>query len=49
MNIATVENLSPVVRLAYVINAGSRYESVDNLGVTHVIRRATILVSQRIA
>lgn len=36
--IASLENFSPVSRVAVVINAGSRFESGHNLGVTHMLR-----------
>jgi len=41
--VATVENNSPVARLAVLYNAGSRYEVRDNEGVTHCIRSAANL------
>ena len=44
--VATLENLSPVSRVAVMYNAGSRFESRDNAGVTHSIRSCSNLVSE---
>jgi len=41
--VATVESASPVSRLAVVAKAGSRFESGDNLGISHVLRQAARL------
>jgi len=41
--VATVESASPVSRLAVVAKAGSRFESGDNLGISHVLRQAAKL------
>ena len=43
--VASVENLSPVSRLAVLYNAGSRYEDNHNKGVTHAIRAASNLTN----
>jgi len=43
--IASLENYSPVCRVAVVFNAGPRYEPIDNLGLTHCLRVACNLVS----
>ena len=43
--VASIENYSPVSRIAIVANAGSRFEDGDNLGVTHCLRVASGLVS----
>ncbi|ESN98311.1 hypothetical protein HELRODRAFT_185865 [Helobdella robusta] len=36
--VASVENLSPVTRVAVLYNAGCRYEDYDNQGVTNYLR-----------
>jgi len=41
--VATLENHSPVSRVAVLYNAGSRYEGRENQGVTHAIRAAANL------
>jgi ubiquinol-cytochrome c reductase core subunit 2 len=46
VTVASVENYSPVARIAVFYNAGSRCESGDNLGVTHVLRNAVNLSTQ---
>lgn len=45
--VASLEDYSPVSRLAVVYNAGSRYEPADNLGITHCLRVATNLSSKK--
>jgi ubiquinol-cytochrome c reductase core subunit 2 len=45
--VASLEDYSPVSRLAVVYNAGSRYEPADNLGITHSLRVATNLSSKK--
>jgi len=46
VTVASVENYSPVSRVALVANAGSRFEDGDNLGVTHCLRIASGLTTQ---
>ncbi|KAK7506563.1 hypothetical protein BaRGS_00002038 [Batillaria attramentaria] len=46
VTVASIENYSPVSRIAFVANAGSRYETGDNLGVTHCLRIASGLSTQ---
>jgi len=46
VTVASVENYSPVSRVALVANAGSRFEDGDNLGVTHCLRIASGLSNQ---
>lgn len=41
--VASVENNSPVARLAVLYNAGSRFEVRENEGITHCIRSAANL------
>jgi len=36
--VASVENQSPLSRVAIAVRAGSRYESAENRGVTHLLR-----------
>ncbi|KAL8558419.1 hypothetical protein ACOMHN_064766 [Nucella lapillus] len=45
--VATIENYAPVSRVALVANAGSRFEDADNLGVTHCLRLACGLSTQK--
>ncbi|XP_059178404.1 cytochrome b-c1 complex subunit 2, mitochondrial-like [Physella acuta] len=47
--VGTIESRSPVSRIAIVANAGSRYESSQNLGVTHVLRHITKLRTQNLS
>lgn len=42
--IASLENYSPASRIGVLVRAGSRYEMMDNLGVTHLLRLAASLV-----
>lgn len=42
--IASLENYSPASRIGVLVRAGSRYEAIDNLGVTHMLRLAASLV-----
>jgi len=46
ITVATLETSSPVARLAFVHNAGSRYENGDNCGVTHAVRSCLHLGTQ---
>jgi ubiquinol-cytochrome c reductase core subunit 2 len=48
MLVGTIETQSPVSRVAVVVNAGSRFESGDNLGVAHCLRQATKLRTQNL-
>jgi len=45
--VASLENNSPVTRLAVAFNAGSRFESYDNQGVTHCIRNFADLTTDQ--
>lgn len=36
--VASLENFAPISRIAVVVNAGPRFETGDNLGVTHMLR-----------
>lgn len=38
--VASIENNLPVTKIGVFLRAGSRYESSDNLGITHVLRNA---------
>ena len=42
--VASLENYSPVCRIAVAFNAGPRYEPIDKLGLTHCLRVACNLV-----
>lgn len=42
--IASLENYSPLSRVGLFVKAGSRYETVENQGVSHVLRLAANLV-----
>ena len=44
ITVATLESRSPVARLAFVHNAGTRYENGNNRGVTHAVRSCIMLV-----
>ncbi|KAG1936021.1 cytochrome b-c1 complex subunit 2, mitochondrial isoform X1 [Pimephales promelas] len=44
--IASLENYSPASRIGVLVRAGSRYESIDNLGVTHMLRLAASLTTK---
>ncbi|XP_050390853.2 cytochrome b-c1 complex subunit 2, mitochondrial isoform X2 [Patella vulgata] len=43
--VASVENNSPISRVAVAVNAGSRFEDADNLGITHCLRVAAGLTN----
>lgn len=45
--IASLENYSPMCRIAVVFNAGPRYEPIDKLGLTHCLRVACNLRSEK--
>lgn len=42
--VASLENYSPLSRVGVFVKAGSRYETVENQGVSHVLRLAANLV-----
>lgn len=42
--IASLENYSPASKIGVFVKAGCRYETPDNLGVTHLLRLASNLV-----
>lgn len=44
--IASLENYSPMSSIGVFVKAGSRYESVENLGVSHVLRLAANLTTK---
>ncbi|KAL2101043.1 hypothetical protein ACEWY4_002804 [Coilia grayii] len=46
MLVATLENYSPTSKIGVFVKAGSRYETPDNLGLTHVLRLAGNLTTK---
>ncbi|XP_066545235.1 cytochrome b-c1 complex subunit 2, mitochondrial isoform X2 [Amia ocellicauda] len=44
--IASLENFSPSSKVGVFVKAGSRYETVDSLGVTHLLRLASNLTTK---
>uniref|UniRef100_A0A4W4G6F4 Ubiquinol-cytochrome c reductase core protein 2b n=1 Tax=Electrophorus electricus TaxID=8005 RepID=A0A4W4G6F4_ELEEL len=44
--IASLENYSPASRIGVLVRAGSRYETFDSLGVTHLLRLASGLTTK---
>uniref|UniRef100_A0A8C1NHL3 Cytochrome b-c1 complex subunit 2, mitochondrial-like n=1 Tax=Cyprinus carpio TaxID=7962 RepID=A0A8C1NHL3_CYPCA len=42
--VASLENYSPVSKIGLFVKAGSRFETAENLGVTHILRLASNLV-----
>ncbi|XP_078414951.1 cytochrome b-c1 complex subunit 2, mitochondrial-like [Cetorhinus maximus] len=44
--IASLENYSPISKIGVFIKAGSRYESTNNLGITHALRLAANLTTK---
>ncbi|XP_078096676.1 cytochrome b-c1 complex subunit 2, mitochondrial [Mustelus asterias] len=44
--IASLENYSPTSKIGVFIKAGSRYESANNLGITHALRLAANLTTK---
>ena len=44
LTVASVETYAPLARVSLVVRAGSRYEPVDQLGVTHFTRLAAAQV-----
>ncbi|RUS73720.1 hypothetical protein EGW08_018526 [Elysia chlorotica] len=49
MLVGTIETPSPLTRLAVVANAGSRFESAENLGVSHFLRQAARLRTENLS
>ncbi|GFO38181.1 mitochondrial-processing peptidase subunit alpha [Plakobranchus ocellatus] len=49
MLVGTIETPSPVSRLAVVANAGSRFESGDNLGIAHLLRQSAKLRTENMS
>ncbi|GFR86388.1 mitochondrial-processing peptidase subunit alpha [Elysia marginata] len=49
MLVGTIETASPVSRLAVVANAGSRFESAENLGVAHFLRQSARLRTENLS
>ncbi|XP_064626076.1 cytochrome b-c1 complex subunit 2, mitochondrial-like [Lineus longissimus] len=47
VTVASVENYSPVTKLAVVFKAGARYETGSNLGITHCLRNASSLSNNK--
>jgi len=45
VTVASLENNSPLSRVAVIYYAGPRYEPLDKLGITHCLRVASNLVS----
>lgn len=45
--VASLENYAPISRVAVVYNAGPRYEPIGQLGLTHCLRAASNLSSQK--
>ncbi|KAH6943413.1 hypothetical protein HPB50_021345 [Hyalomma asiaticum] len=46
LTLTTLENYSPVTRLAIVVKAGARYEDASTLGITHTLRNAATLATK---
>uniref|UniRef100_A0A8C1C187 Ubiquinol-cytochrome c reductase core protein 2a n=1 Tax=Cyprinus carpio carpio TaxID=630221 RepID=A0A8C1C187_CYPCA len=44
--VASLENYSPVSKIGVFVKAGSRYETAENLGVTHILRLASNLTTK---
>uniref|UniRef100_A0A8C1SID5 Ubiquinol-cytochrome c reductase core protein 2a n=1 Tax=Cyprinus carpio TaxID=7962 RepID=A0A8C1SID5_CYPCA len=44
--VASLENYSPVSKIGLFVKAGSRYETAENLGVTHILRLASNLTTK---
>lgn len=47
--IASLENYSPMSRVGLFVKAGSRHETVDNPGVSHVLRLAANLTTKSVS
>lgn len=45
MKVASLETHTPNARLGLFFDAGSRYETQDNMGITHFFRNAAFAVS----
>lgn len=45
--LASIESDSPLLRLAVIVRAGSRYEPQSKLGISHVMRSAAGLATER--
>ena len=43
LTVASIENYSPISHVAVIVNAGSRMESADDIGVSHALRAAAVL------
>lgn len=46
LTVTTLENYSPITRLAIVVKAGARYEDGHTLGITHTLRNAAGLATK---
>ena len=46
--VVTSNSFSPLTRLAFDVKAGSRYESLDNVGVTHLIHHVSKLSTEQV-
>ncbi|KAM7295845.1 cytochrome b-c1 complex subunit 2, mitochondrial [Ixodes scapularis] len=44
--VTSLENYSPVTRLAIIVKGGARYEDGSNLGITHTLRNAAGLATK---
>lgn len=44
--VASLENYSPVSKIGVFVKAGSRYETAENLGVTHMLRLAANMTTK---
>ncbi|XP_064478600.1 cytochrome b-c1 complex subunit 2, mitochondrial-like [Ornithodoros turicata] len=44
--VTSLENYSPVARIAIVVKGGARYEDSSNLGITHALRNAAGLTTE---
>jgi ubiquinol-cytochrome c reductase core subunit 2 len=47
VSVVSLENYAPVSRIAVLYSAGARHETPDNLGITHCLRAASMLSSQK--
>ena len=45
LRVASLETYSPTARVGLFFDAGSRYETHSNLGITHFLRNAAFAVS----
>ena len=46
--VVTSNSFSPLTRLAFAVKAGSRYESLGNVGVTHLIHHVSKLSTEQV-